>query len=260
MLIVLNRWGWRNTFLMMAAIMLVALLPIVYHREAEQTAKEHGTTDAFSLTSGVKHYFGAFITFCRRPGIWRWLWAVMLYMTGSYMALAMFRPLLVDIGLSLEEIGVLLGVVGSTAGIFGAIAAGSVIAALGRKRSLIVFGLLRAAVLTAYLLPVIGFTDRSILYLIVISVQFAISMASTATFTVMMDNSEPETAGTDYTIQNSVLSLSAITASATSGVIAGGIGYTGVFVLSAVIALVSVVMIAVMIPEIRTRQPKQINV
>jgi MFS transporter, PAT family, beta-lactamase induction signal transducer AmpG len=257
MLIWLNRWGWRSTFLTMAIVMLVALLPILYHRESERTATKPNPTDNTRLTASDKNYFSLFISFCCRPGMWRWLLAVVFYMAGSYMALAMFRPLLVDIGLSLEEIGLLLGVVGSTAGMFGAIAAGSVIAALGRKRSLIVFGLLRAAVLMAYILPAIGFTDRPILYLVVISVQFALSMASTATFTVMMDKSEPETAGTDYTIQNSVMSLSAITASAASGVIAVGIGYTGVFVLSAAIAIASVVMIAIMIPEVRTTQPEK---
>ncbi|PMB26480.1 MFS transporter, partial [Fischerella thermalis CCMEE 5319] len=189
MLILLNRWGWKASLLMLAALMLLALIPVVPHKERIIPAK----TDHPS--------FKALVNFCRRPGMCLWLLILVLYPLGDSMANAMFKPLLVDIGLSLEEIGWLLGVVSAGIGILGALAAGFLINPLGRKRSLIVFGVMQTIAVTAYILPTVGVTNLPALYLVGISSALSHSMANTALFTVMMDESNLETAGTDYTLQ-----------------------------------------------------------
>ncbi|MBE9171411.1 hypothetical protein IQ238_29280 [Pleurocapsales cyanobacterium LEGE 06147] len=56
----------------------------------------------------------------------------------------MFQPLLVDLGFSLADIGLLTGVIGFSAGMVGAPLAGVLITPLGRKRSLIIFGILQS--------------------------------------------------------------------------------------------------------------------
>ena len=175
---------------------------------------------------------------------------LVFYSSGSMMATTMFRPLLVDIGLSLPEIGWLLGVVSYSAGILGAIVAGLLIAPLGRKRSLILFGLLRAIAISTYLLPAFGVTNLPVLYLVAISVQISISMATTPLYTVMMDKSNLETAGTDYTMQNSIVHLGGIVAAAMSGVIVRMVGYRGVFATSIVVSIIGVVLIAKMFDDI----------
>lgn len=237
MLILLDRWGWRGTLLTMSGIMIVALIPVLLHQEQplEKVTKPKG--------KGVKNYFMIFVNLFRRPGMRGWLLVAALYGMGYYMAVAMFRPLLVDIKLSLTEIGLLMGVVGSTAAIVGSLVAGFFVTILGRKRSLILFGLLRAFAMTAYFLPAFGFTDLSILYLVVIGVQLPSSMVNTALFTVMMDKSESETAGTDFTVQNSVVSLGTDIGSVLSGFIAGAIGYKGIFTVSIGVSLLGVIAI-----------------
>ena len=241
MLILLSQWGWRATLLTMASIMLVALIPIFLHQERiKKPSKAHITKPALKNL----------IDFCRYPGIGRWLLMLVFYSSGSMMATTMFRPLLVDIGLSLPEIGWLLGVVSYSAGILGAIVAGLLIAPLGRKRSLILFGLLRAIAISTYLLPAFGVTNLPVLYLVAISVQISISMATTPLYTVMMDKSNLETAGTDYTMQNSIVHLGGIVAAAMSGVIVRMVGYRGVFATSIVVSIIGVVLIAKMFDDI----------
>ena len=175
---------------------------------------------------------------------------LVFYSSGSMMATTMFRPLLVDIGLSLPEIGWLLGVVSYSAGILGAIVAGLLIAPLGRKRSLVLFGLLRTIAISTYLLPAFGVTNLPVLYLAAISVQISIGMATTPLYTVMMDKSNLETAGTDYTTQNSIVHLGGIVAAAMSGVIVRMLGYGGVFVTSIVVSIIGVVLIAKIFDDI----------
>ncbi|MBW4500890.1 MAG: MFS transporter [Scytonema hyalinum WJT4-NPBG1] len=159
------------------------------------------------------------------------------------MAPTMFRPLLVDIGLSLSDIGWLLGIVGTIANMLGGIVAGLLIAPLGRKRSLIVFSSVWALTMMTYLLPAFGVTNLLVLYLVACAAFLTIGMMTTATFTIMMDKSTLETPGTDYTVQSSVGTMGSIGAAAISSVVAGAIGYRGVFAVSGAIAIISVLII-----------------
>ena len=71
------------------------------------------------------------------------------------MAIFMFQPSLVDLGLSEIDIGLLTGIVGFSAAMVGAPIAGCSIAPLGRKRSLILFGILQSMAIALYILPAI---------------------------------------------------------------------------------------------------------
>lgn len=245
MLLLLNQLGWSATLLTMATMMVVSLIPVFLYQEKVQRKTEKGrnigsTTRSLRLTS----YFKTFISFCRRPGMGPWLMILLLYVMGPFMANAMFRPLLVDIGLSIAEIGWLLGVVSYSISMLGAIAAGLLITPLGRKRSLLVFGWLEALSIATYLLPAFGVTHRFILYLAPILVNLAGSMSSTALLTVMMDKSRLDSPGTDYTIQTSAISVGGIAASALSGVIAEAIGYRTVFASSIVLSAIALLIVA----------------
>lgn len=238
MLIMLSWLGWTASLLTMALIMVVMLLPVMWHKEnakpSYSTAPDHRPRIA---------YFKVFTDVFRRPGMGRWLIILVLYMMGGYMANVMFRPLLVDLGLSLAQIGLLLGVVSYSAGIVGALVSGVLITFLGRKRSLVIFGFLQAATIAAYLLPAFGINQMPVLYLVAILVQFGFGLSFTALSTVMMDKSRAETAGTDYTLQTSVVYFSTILAAAIGGVIAETFGYQILFLISIAIACLNVITI-----------------
>ena len=123
MLILLTRLGWRNSLLTMAMLILLASIPIWLHHEAAKVcaAKE-------------KPNFKAWIKFCRRPGMAAWLLNLLTYSLGSRMAITMFQPMLVDLGFSLTDIGLLTGVIGFSAAMVGSPVGGYLVAPLGRKR------------------------------------------------------------------------------------------------------------------------------
>jgi MFS family permease len=248
MLSLLNYWGWKATMFTLALLVIISLLPVLQHKERSRKPVFESRHPTLAWKSLVK--------FFRRPGIWRWVIILMIYLKGSAIASTMYRPFLVDIGLSLGEIGLLLGVVSYSTGVLGALMAGLLINPLGRKRSLIFFGLLQAVSIAIYLLPAFGVSNLPILYLAAISVQFSTSMASTAISTIMMDKSELETSGTDYSIQGSVASFSGIVAAATSGIIAEAFGYRGVFAISVAIAVFGVGVIGIAFDDTRTLTPQ----
>ncbi|MCV3216650.1 MFS transporter [Plectonema radiosum NIES-515] len=248
MLILFNYWGWAASLQTLALIMVLALVPIFLYRENVQKKQISINRQSDDLTdqSTVKlpvSYFQTFINFCRHPGMMNWLLILVLYSSSSHMAATMYRPLLVDIGLSLSDIGWLQGVVGTSAAAIGGIVGGLLISAWGRKRSLFLFSLLWATTMLTYLFPAFGFTSLPVIYLVAISPLFSIGIMSTATSTLMMDNSSLETPGTDYTLQSSVSIFASLGAGAISGVIAKAVAYRGIFSISLAIALISVLMI-----------------
>jgi MFS transporter, PAT family, beta-lactamase induction signal transducer AmpG len=228
-LLLLDKIGWKNSMLTIAGVMLLSLVPLLFHQEAKKTINKKK-----SLSSS---YFQPFIDFCRRPRMMSWLAIVLLYTSGVSMADTMFQPLLVDIGFSLTEIAWLKGVVSYSAGIVGAIIAGFLIKLWGRKPSLIIFGILQALAIAMLIFPALGFHNLPIIYTITISLQMSFSMAVTSLYTIMMDKTNTETAGAEYSFQISILYFGGIFLGVFSGLIAEKISYGGLFAVASIITL-----------------------
>ncbi|MEM1255029.1 MAG: MFS transporter [Cyanobacteria bacterium P01_H01_bin.21] len=238
MLILLNRWGWTHSLLSLAAVMVLALVPVLIYREPHRKISE--TTTVFEQ----QNYFKVFIRFVQRPGMGIWLLVLGLYAAAHNLSATMFTPLLVDAGLSMADIGSLLGVFGIGMSILGTLAAGILIDKLGRKGTLLVASAIALTGILFYQLPTFGFTQLPILYSIVSVAFFSLGMVGTTAFTIMMDKSRPEMAGTDYTLQTSLIGIGSVLSAAVSGVLAEAVGYRGVFALSGILGMVLLAVIA----------------
>ncbi|MGD1921107.1 MAG: MFS transporter, partial [Pleurocapsa sp.] len=143
MLILLDRIGWQKTMLAIALIMVVSLLPILLHQEQVRVK-----------TSGkAPPIWRELAEFFSRRELWLWLAVLATYTTGSSMAITMFRPLLVALGLSAAQIGLLIGVVSYGVGTLGALLGGLTVNFLDRKRLLIAGSCFQAVIILAFLLP-----------------------------------------------------------------------------------------------------------
>lgn len=156
----------------------------------------------------------------------------------------MLRPLFVDRGLSLSEIGVMLGIVSYSVRIASALIAGVLITKIGRIRSLILFGLAASIATLLYIIPASGISNLPMLYAVTITVNALQGMAYTALLSAMMDKCDCQTAATDYTFQVSVVYIGGVAASMLSGKIASSTGYVGMFIISAAVGLLSVLVIS----------------
>ncbi len=235
MLILLEKIGWRYSLITMSMFMVINLIPILLYQE-EVTIKPQKS--AF-----FQSYFQPFMSFLSRPNTLPWLFILLLYMTGESVTSILIRPLLVDRGLSLSDIGWILGIVSYSARIFSALIAGLLIVKIGQKKSLILFGIIAAFTTLLYIIPAIGVSSLVVLYAVCILVNITQSMAYTALLSAMMGKSDRATAATDYTIQVSVMFLGAIAATVLSGMLASTKGYTFTFITSAAVSLLSVFLI-----------------
>lgn len=234
-LIMLERAGFRGTLLLLALTLFICLIPVLFHQERHRPVLASPQTG--------KAYLQPFIQFFARSGMQLWLVILLLYMISENVSVTLLRPLLVDRGLSFADVGVLLGIVSYVARIIGALSAGLLIGRWGHKRSLIVFGVVANLAALLFILPAIGLSDPFTLYTICIVVSGLQSMAYTALLTAMMDRSQPETAGTDYTTQISVVFVGVVASTVLGGLVAEAIGYATTLVLGIGLSLTGVFLI-----------------
>jgi MFS family permease len=154
----------------------------------------------------------------------------------------------------------MLGGVGFTAGLVGALTGGALINRLGRRRALLTFGVLQAATVLLYALAAALQPSLPVLTLICGIEHLAGGMATATLFTLMMEACRTEHAASDYTVQASIVVWASILSAAASGFSAQTLGYTGHFVLSAILCLGAVLYAALTFhppePSSSTRQPE----
>ena len=218
LLIFINQLGWTRSLLALSILLALPILPIFLYQE-----------QAKFKSNNSKIGFTTFFRFFRRPGNRNWLLVVFLLTFSPSMAAGMFRPLLVDIGLSLQDIGLLSGVVGYLSGMVGALLGGALISSFGHVRSLVYFSIVQAISISGFMIPAVGIVNLPILYAVSSISNFSSGMSATALFTLMMDRSELSTAGSDYTLQTALRTTVALVASAVSGFMAAKLGFAAFF-------------------------------
>jgi PAT family beta-lactamase induction signal transducer AmpG len=230
LLILHDHLGSRGTFLAMAALTAVATVPVALSREPVSAPRVP------RAASTVPHFF-------RRPGALKLLLLLVTYKAGDAFATSMLKPFLTDSGLTLAEIGWLVGTVGFVAGLLGAITGGWLVNRVGRRQALVTFGLLQAVTVAGYAALAFAAASRSTVTLVCAAEHFAGGMATAALFTCMMDWSSREASATDYTVQASAVVVATGVAGALAGVSAQALGYPSHFTLGSILALASLVAV-----------------
>jgi RhtX/FptX family siderophore transporter len=241
MLAVFDALGWRPTFLALGGLLLAATVPIALHRERP-------TPPPPPQSLGLGWWL-------KRPGAAAWLTLLVVYKAGEALATGMLRTFLVDSGLTLTDIGWMLGGVGFTAGLVGALVGGGLVARLGRRRALLLFGFIQAGAVLLYALAARGPASITLLTLVCGVEHVASGMATAAVFTAMMDACRSEHAATDYTVQASVVVLATGASAAVSGFSAQALGYSGHFALSAALCVAGTLYAALTFHPPRTVAP-----
>jgi len=226
LLILFGRYGWTTALLGMACLLAGPLFLLPGFREPETTQRETVRVD-----------FRAIARFFTRGGSRFWIPALLLYRAGETMAIVMAKPMFVDLGLSLEQIGWIIGLGSSVAALCGALAGGLLVERLGRSLSLGLFASLLAVAIVGLMAPLLGWRSLPVFWLSSIGVSLAGGMATTALYTHMMDRSSRETGGTDFTLQQSLAAIGPLLGVGLSGWVAESWGYATLFVLCAVVSL-----------------------
>ena len=136
-LLLADHIGWKNTYLLLAAIMMAGILTILVSPEPSKPGAVP-TSLAEAVGGPLKEFFS-------RSGVVGLLALIILYKIGDAVAASLQTAFLIGgMGFSVSEVGYVKGL-GIGATLIGALAGGVAMAKLGMVRSLLLFGLLQAA-------------------------------------------------------------------------------------------------------------------
>lgn len=215
--------GWSMAVLVLAAAVALTLPAIALYREPERTLPR-----ALSMKDVLE--------FFRQPRKTRWLIVVALLPLGASLIGPSLELLLVDRGFRLREIGLVLGVFSSVAGIVGGVLGGLGVKLLGRQRAFSVLMLFCAAMLTLVLLS--GLTSsRWALFIVVSLPNVGVMARATMLHVLMMDRCRGHVASTDFTLQYTVQQVSRFAFTSAGAFLAGPLGATMIFALGPLLTL-----------------------
>jgi PAT family beta-lactamase induction signal transducer AmpG len=233
MLTLLSHLGWQFAMLSMAVTMSLMTLPALFFREREVLGEIAARVDSHL----VRHPVRDLKAFLGQSGIFSWLTILLVFKFCHQSASAMMKPWLVDNGYKLSEIGAIMGLFGSGAGLMGAVLGGFVASRFDRIKSLATLSGIQALATATYLVPVFS-SPAAWKVAIATTLDNGVSgMATVTLFAAMMDRCRKGHAASDYTIQASIVVISQTSASALSGISAEAMGYQQHFALISVLGL-----------------------
>ncbi len=217
-LMLMNYLGWSVLLVAMAIITLLATIPALLFKRMHQIEKS-------------KMPSGGILSFLKQPAVFRILLLVASFRMIEGFVRSILPTMLKDWGMSLGDIGLILGVIAPIAALLGAVTAGLLFNRLGRLRSLISFGALQSLSAGGYLF--LANQDQIISISSVIPViildHFVSGMTAVALFSLMMDWSRRNQGGTDYTCMDCMGVFAMMAGTAMSYLLAAFGGYATTF-------------------------------
>lgn len=234
LLLVLHRFGWHAVTPFLGVFVLLMLIPLLRRKDLNIAQKD--VRQRARLTD--------FASFFVQRGIWRQIGFLLLYYASIIGILSMMRPWLVDLGYSMKEIGVMSGIIGTSAAFCASFGAGFIVRRIGIFTARILFACFILLTTLYFLgLVMLGTPTTAMLYGGIVLMWMSYGMATIVVYTSAMECVRPGREGTDFTVQTVLTHLSGIIMAGLSGAVADHFGYYGLFLAEVIIASISLVYI-----------------
>ena len=241
-LILADHLGFRNTYLLMAALMLVGIVATLFAPEPQDSVK--------APKSMGEAVWGPFKEFFARSGAVKMLAVVVLYKLGDAYAETLSTVFLLNLHFSLTEVGSINKVLGTIATICGAAIAGGLMVRLGLFRSLIAFGCLQVASILSFMaLAIIG-KSYALMAFAVTFEKLCAGMGTSAFLALLMSLCNKRFTATQYALLSSLASLGRVFVGPSAGFIVEYAGWANFFLFAAIAAIPGLALLYHLKPEI----------
>jgi PAT family beta-lactamase induction signal transducer AmpG len=186
----------------------------------------------------------ALVAVFKRPNMAVWMVTLLIFNFAPMMSGTLLRPLLVDRKVSLEQIGFLFGVLTPIVAIAGCALAPLLINRLGRKWSLVLFTAIGLLQILSDSLMASGMVGIKTIYACVAFLGFTSGFAGILSYAIIMDKSEAGSAGTDFSVQVTLVVISLMISGVAAGFIGQAAGYKRMFAGCAVLQAIVLAGIA----------------
>ena len=237
---------WQNTFLILAAIVALNTIPIWFYKEP--THQKNTVVDqAQSIVQteiGIVQKFKSYLDyFFENKQMRTWFWVLCSIKMTDGLTGPITKPLLVDLGLSLSQIGIYITILGAFTALCGAGLAGLLLKKIKRDQALLIFAILKLISLAGFVWLAAMYEQKlqvspMLVYLINALEDMFSAMLLVIILTLVMQYSRSKHAGTDFTFQVSIMACVSGVLYTLSGVIGDYLGYLNFMIFILIIGLI----------------------
>ncbi|HUE92333.1 MFS transporter [Pseudomonas sp.] len=218
MLLVQSRWGWQAPFLLMAAGLLLTLLPLTWLREGRSSG---------AIAEPVGPSLADWAGYFRQPGARLWTWVLLSSFPFVGAAWLYLKPLLLDEGMTAPHVALIAGIGGGVVGALASLLGGRVVQRLGPGRTIPLFMLWALFALLALTAAVAVQAGMAWLLAAAFLLATAMGAVSSLVFTLMMFFSRAQRQAADYGLQASLFVLTRMLVPIAAGVLLDHSGHLG---------------------------------
>ena len=229
-LILSDRIGWQNTYLLMAGIMGIGIVSTLLGPAPKGNSTHPGSMKE-AIWGPMKDYFS-------RNAALLLLLLIILYKLGdAYAGTLTTAFLLKGPGFSASEVGTINKGLGFASVIIGALIGGTLMIRLGLFRALLIFGILQAVSNLSFMLLALTGKNYGVLIFTVAFENLTGGMGTSAFVSLLMAMCNHRYTATQYALLSSLAALGRIFISPTSGFLVESVGWAYFFFTTFLVAL-----------------------
>ncbi|MDA3866905.1 MAG: MFS transporter [Salinivirgaceae bacterium] len=233
LLIAYYYFGWRVLLWLLAAFVIIALIPLPFYKRKNPVKKPEAKRIS---PAAVKNFFV-------QKGMYKRVLLLIFYYSGIIGTLAMLKPYMVDLGYTVKEIGFMSGIFGTAVAASMAMVGGLVQKRIGRRKAMVLFAFINLFSALWFVFISLLTPSTAMLYAGIAFLWGGYGLATVVIYTTSMDIVRPGHEGTDFTVQIVLTHLSGLVFAVLSGKIGGMLGYTGLFSVEAGFSLLAILII-----------------
>ncbi|MGB3370168.1 MAG: MFS transporter, partial [Rhodococcus sp. (in: high G+C Gram-positive bacteria)] len=228
--------GWRALFIAMAALLILATIPVWRLRaQLDAADAENGTQDRSQEKSATRLAV-TWWSRLRRPGMVAFILLIAGFKFGNSMGSALVGPFMSDSGLTLGQIALVDGGLSSVAALVGAALGAWLSYRFGRRHALLVGGVVQTLSLGLYIVASLGIGGFSLVVTASVAEHVLGGAATVAIFALMMDAADKRFAGSDYTLVACAVVFAQGIAGLAAGIVGDIFGFTALFCVALVLS------------------------
>ncbi len=244
-LVLADKIGWQNTYLCMAALMLVGVVASLIGPKVQ--------TEAPSKDSLPKMVIASFKDFLKRDKAWLMLILIILYKLGDSFSHALSSTFLLSMDFTLTEVGMINKVLGVVATLVGIFVGGLFMTRVGLFRALLSFGILAAITNLLYMVLAVVGKNFAVAYAAVLIENLCAGMGTAAFVALIMSLCSAHYTATQFALLSSLAAMGRIYVGPISGFMVAKLGWAIFYTFSAVVAIPGLIMLVFLRKQINNR-------
>lgn len=245
-LVLAGKFGWQNTYLIMAALMTVGLIAVTIAPAAQYS----GTAKESNLMIVIKD---AFKDFLLRKNAWLILLLIVLYKLSDAFSHALSSVFLLDLNFALAEVGMINKVLGVIATLLGVAVGGLFMTRVGLFKALLTFGILSAVANLTFMLLAIAGKNYQLACIAVFIENICSGMGTAAFVALIMSLCNPKYTATQFALLSSLAAMGRVYVGPASGYLVQALGWASFYFFTAVIAIPALLLLVFLRTSIQRR-------